>query len=414
MQKPPLSKTVCVIPWLHLNIVPNGKVLHCCMTSDMSHTVGDLNEQSLEEIWNSENLRAIRAAMLKGEQPGVCSKCYAQEASSGFSQRLYLNKYFLPKLFEIARITEPSGHVDKVDLKYWDFRFSNLCNYRCRSCGPDSSSAWVPDAKKLGWLNDQEARKYLHVESVGEAPNLDFIQRYLHQVERIYFAGGEPLLMEEHWQILELLDSQQRYDVQIVYNTNLGTLEYKGRNAADYWRKWGPNVTVRPSLDELGERAELIRSGTVWRTVVENLGIIAGLGAGISPNITVSVFNVSRLPDIIDGLAELGAIAGGPGKFANFSLNVVEQPHYYHVSVLPLARRQDIRQRLEGYIESYNRRHGADIGRHFLHLFSHLDAPSNPKSLEKFRAVTAQLDALRGEQTRVVIPELADILEPSP
>lgn len=405
-----LSKTVCVLPWLHLNIVPNGKVLHCCMTSDMNHYVGDLTEQSLEDVWNSENLRAIRSAMLQGEKPAVCSKCYEREASSGISQRLHLNRYFLPKLFEIAKITDESGHVEKIDLKYWDFRFSNLCNYRCRTCGPDSSSAWVPDAKKLGWLNEKSARKYLHVEVVGEYPKMDFIKRYLHQVERIYFAGGEPLLMDEHWQILELLDSQRRYDVQITYNTNLGTLEYKGRNAADYWRKWGQKIIVSPSIDELGARAELVRSGTVWRTVEENLSIIVGLGVKIAPNITVSVFNVFRLPEIIDGLVELGVINEVPGKFANFSLNVVEQPAYYHVSVLPVEQRQRIRQRLDDYIDRFKQRYHVDISGHFQHLFSHFGAPWQPTNAEKFREMTRQMDAIRAEKTSEVIPELAEIL----
>ena len=216
--------------------------------------------------------------------------------------------------------------------------------------------------------------------------------------------------MDEHWQILDLLDRERRYDVRITYNTNLGTLEYKGRNAADYWRRWGQNIKVCPSVDELGERAELIRSGTVWPTVAANLAIVAGLGVKLAPNITVSVFNAFRLPEIIDGLVELGAIDPA-NPLVGFSLNVVEQPAYYHASVLPLEQRQRIRQRLESYLADFKQRHGgAEIARHFLHLFSHLDAPQPLKQVEKFRKITAELDALRGEKTHETIPELAELL----
>ncbi|MGZ8242881.1 twitch domain-containing radical SAM protein [Methylomagnum sp.] len=411
MNKPPISKTICVLPWLHLNIIPSGKVIHCCMTSDMSHELGDLAEQSLEEIWNSDNMRAIRRQMLAGEKPKVCSRCYEKEESSGVSHRLHFNRDFLPKVFEIPRITTQSGHVDKIDLKYWDFRFSNLCNFRCRVCGPESSSAWVPDAKKLGWLNDQDARKLLRVESVEAVPKIDFVKRYLHQVERIYFAGGEPLLMDEHWQILDILDAQQRYDVKITYNTNLSTLSYKNKSVLEYWPKWGRKISVCPSIDELDERAELIRSGTVWKNVEANLLAIGGLGVRLRPNITVSALNVFRLPEIIDRLLELGVIKEDREHFINFTLNVVEEPQWCHVSILPLETRRTVKERLIRYISDFQEKYRADISAHFKHLLWHLERDWNKANLDVFKNISRQMDVLRNEKTADIIPELKAFLE---
>jgi radical SAM protein with 4Fe4S-binding SPASM domain len=420
MKKPPISKTLCVIPWIHLNIVPNGKVLHCCMTSDTKDFIGDLSTESIEEIWNSEKLRTIRTEMLQGAKPKVCSKCYEKEDSAGTSQRLTYSRSFLRKLFEIPRITNPSGHVEKIDLKYWDFRFSNLCNLRCRTCGPDYSSAWVPDAKKLGWLAETDAQKILHIDSVGEIRNVDFIRQYLPQAERIYFAGGEPLLMDEHWQILDLLDSQQRYDVSIVYNTNFSTLSYKGKNAVEYWLKWGRNILVCPSIDEIDERAELLRSGTVWKTVETNLITVSNLGVRLNPNITVSIFNVARLPDIIDRLIELGVIKKEKENFHNFSLNLVEGPAYYNVSVLPVPTRRRIIQRLNDYLDKFKDKRQADISRHFLQLFDHLkiDQVQDQTDVTKktaqrlvLKSITQRIDSLRNEKTSEIMPELKEILE---
>lgn len=404
------SNTLCVIPWIHVNIIPNGKVIHCCMNSDMEHIIGNLSSQSLEEIWNSDSIKAIRRQMLEGEKPKVCSKCYESEVSSGASIRLYHNKDFRLKLHEIPSITDEFGHVDKIDLRYWDFRFSNLCNFKCRTCCPEFSSTWVADARKMGWLTDQAAKKLLNVESVGDASKIDFLKTYIDQVEKIYFAGGEPLLMDEHWQILEMLDASKRYDVNITYNTNLSTLSHKNKNAIDYWKKWGRKVWLCPSIDELDERAELIRHGTVWKEVQENLRTVGSMDIRVRPNITVSAMNVFRLPEILHRLIDIGVIAKEPENWKNFSINVVESPPHFHVSILPDEIRKKIRQRLDEYIAEYQRRYNADIKYHLQHLFWHLEKPWNKDMMNRFTKFTKQLDKLRNENTVDVIPELKEIL----
>ena len=95
----------------------------------------------------------------------MCKRCFDSERSSGTSNRTNHNKYFKSKLAEIPVITAPDGFVEKVDLKYWDFRFSNLCNYKCRTCGPEFSSSWIPDAMATGW-DRGDNKKVLNVNSV--------------------------------------------------------------------------------------------------------------------------------------------------------------------------------------------------------------------------------------------------------
>ena len=402
--------TVCVIPWTHINIVPQGKVMHCCMNSDMNYFIGDLNLQSLEEVWNSENIKSIRKQMLNGERPKPCSKCYEQEDSSGTSMRLNQNKFFKKKLMEIESITESDGHVDKIDIRYWDFRFSSICNLKCRTCGPSYSSAWVPDAKKLGWINDITDKKMLNVTGVDDVNNIEFLEKYVDQVEKIYFAGGEPLLMDEHWQILEMLDKNNRHDVIITYNTNLSTLEYKNKSVLDYWEKWGRKIWLWPSIDDIDDRAELIRSGTNWKKVEDNLRAISTINIHVRPSITVSAMNVQRIPQIIDRLLEIGVIKEEHENYLNFSLNVVEYSPHFHVSILSDTTRKTIRQDLEDYIEDYKKRYNADIRPLFLHLFWHLEKPHDPKLAESFKKFTNKIDFIRSENTLEVIPELKEVL----
>lgn len=404
------NNTTCVIPWLHLNIIPKGKVYHCCMTSDYKTYAGDLTKQSLEEVWNGEYMMNLRKDMINGIEPKACSKCFEAERSSGTSTRHNHNKFYKSKLDEIPVITEPSGRVDKIELKYWDFRFSNLCNYKCRTCGPDFSSSWIPDSKEMGWMSEEEVKKTFNIATVDDKANLDFLKDQVQHVEKIYFAGGEPLLMDEHWQILEMLDQAKRYEVILTYNSNLSKLTYKNQNALEYWKKWGRRVWLWPSIDEIDERAELIRSGTNWPQVEENLRACAAINIHIRPSITVSAMNVHRIPEIITRLVDLGVIKQEYENMKNIAINVVEYSARFHVSILSDARRAEIKKNLDEFITNYEQKYNTDIRQLFLHLFWHLDKPHNPAMAAEFRDFTKRIDAIRGEDTLSVIPELKDVL----
>lgn len=403
--------TICALPWLHLNIIPRGKVYHCCMTSDYKKFAGDLTTQTIEEVWNGDYMKTLRKDMINGVEPKACSKCFEAERSGGSSTRMNHNKYFKSKLAEIPVITAPDGHVDNVDLKYWDFRFSNLCNYKCRTCGPEFSSSWIPEGKELGWLTEADSKKTININSVDQSTNVDFLKKYVNTVEKIYFAGGEPLLMDEHWQILDMLDQAQRYNIILTYNTNLSKLTYQNKNVLDYWAKWGRKVWLWPSIDEIDERAELIRSGTNWKNVETNLKEVAKLGIHVRPSITVSCMNVHRIPEILTRLVDLGIIKKEIENWQNFSINVVEYSAHFHVSVLSDSRRAEIRTQLETFINDYNKKYNVDIRHLFLHLFWHLEKPHNPSLVKSFKEFSLRMDRLRDENTLEIIPEIAELFE---
>lgn len=403
--------TICVIPWVHLNIIPRGKVYPCCMTTDFTGYAGDLNTQTIEEIWNSDYMKNLRVQMLNGEEPKMCSRCFEGERSSGQSTRTNHNNYFRTKLEEIPIITQPDGHVDKVDLKYWDFRFSNLCNYKCRTCGPEYSSSWIPEARELGWANEKANEKVININTVNEITNVDFLKKYVDVVEKVYFAGGEPLLMDEHWQILDILDKKERYNVILTYNTNLSKLTYKDKNVLDYWAKWGRRVWLWPSIDEIDERAELIRSGTNWKNVEKNLQDVVKLDIHIKPSITVSNMNVARIPEIVQRMIDIGVVRESDENWHNFSFNVLEFGAHFHVSALPDDTRMRIKEKLENFISDFNTKYNTDIRYKFLHLFWHLEKSHKPDLIPVFKKHITRIDKLRNENTLEIIPELKEILE---
>lgn len=404
-----MSDTLCVIPWLHLNFDPDGKVNPCCMISAHEYWAGDLNTQTIQQIWNSDNMKLLRQEMMQGIKPKPCSKCFNKEAATGISNRIHQNRYFPYKLEEIKDITDKDGYCHKLELKYWDFRFSNICNFRCRSCGPKYSSAWLPDSKKL--YGTQHEEKILSINNVHNQNKLDFLLKHIHEVEKIYFAGGEPLLMDEHYVILDLLHEHKRYNVRIQYNTNMSTLEHKGKNVLDYWKNWSKDkVEIWPSIDEIGERAELIRKGTVWDQVEKNLLTIKELGVYVAPGMTVGAMNVFRLPQIVKHLIDIGVI-NKKHNYKNFFVNLLEYPKHYHVSILSDMFRKKIILDIENFIEELKEEYGVNLTESFSYILQQLTLPHDVAAKERFIDLTSKLDLIRNENTYEVIPELKDVLK---
>lgn len=406
------SPTLCAVPWMHLAFEPSGKVLPCCLTASHKVFSGDLKTMSLEEIWNSDQQKSIRKDMIEGREPKICSKCFDRERVTGESARTYHRRDFQDVLDSIPDITEPDGTCTTMDMKYWDFRFSNLCNFKCRSCGPAYSSAWVPDATKLGYA-DQD--KVWSIDSVGEQTNYDFLIEQIDNVRRIYFAGGEPLLMPEHWQILDMLVAKERFDVKLSYNTNCSTLTHGKKNIVDYWSKWQfGKLEIWPSIDEVGERAELIRAGTVWHKVEENLKTLSKLDNIIlRPGLTIGAFNVFRLPEIITHLVDIGVVKRDPKRrslnYNNFFINLLESPKYYHVCILPDDFKHEIILSLENFVEEFNEKYSTNISKLFEHILFELTKPFDVAAAKHFVRQTKKLDDLRGEDTYEVIPELRSV-----
>jgi radical SAM protein with 4Fe4S-binding SPASM domain len=403
--KPQISPTVCAVPWMHLNFEPNGKVVPCCLTSTYNYFAGDLNKEPIDEIWNSKNMKILRKEMMCGKEPEICHKCFDKEKVTGESGRVHHNKEFPHVIKSIPNITKEDGAVTEMNLRYWDFRFSNLCNFKCRSCGPRYSSAWVPDAKKLGWKIEDE--KVTSINGIEEGTNYNFLEDQISVVEKIYFAGGEPLLMPEHWQILELLVKHKRFDVRLSYNTNASTLTYGGKNVIDYWKQWNfGKLEIWPSIDEIGPRAELIRSGTVWSKVENNLIELSKLDNIIlRPGITVGAMNIFRLPEIIEYLKDIGVLKQ-KHNYNNFYLNLLEQPRHYHVHILDDKFREDTIIKLETWITKFNLENNTDISSKFTQMLYELKKPQDLSSLKRFIEVTNQIDSIRDENTYKIIPEL--------
>ena len=205
------SKTFCIYPWIHLHAYPTGEAYPCCH-AEMAYPVGNARHNTLEEIYRDAPMRGLRDDMLNERPNPVCGRCYEQEESGFFSGRKSANKHHG---HHIKRIDD-----DKFQMSYWDIRFSNLCNLSCRSCGHIFSSSWYQDQAKLAGGDWKDRNQVLNYAGRTETDMWEQLVPHLDYVEQIYFAGGEPLMMEEHYNILDKLERRERFDVRLIYNTN--------------------------------------------------------------------------------------------------------------------------------------------------------------------------------------------------
>jgi len=398
------SKTFCMYPWIHIHSYPTGDAYPCCM-SDMKHPIGSTRQNTLEEIWNSTALRQLRLNMLEDVTSPACHNCYEKEKSGFFSGRMSANKHHGHHIDKI-RYTGQDGTLDSFEMVYWDIRFSNLCNLKCRSCGHIFSSQWYQDQVALAgndWAKKHQVLNYAgrHKTDIWEQliPHLD-------HVEQIYFAGGEPLLMEEHYNILEELERRGRFDVRLIYNTNFTHTKLKDRTVFDYWKKFH-SVSVGASLDDMYQRGEYIRKGTVWADVEHNrrqmIEICPNVDFYISP--TLSIMNAGHICEFHKYMVDQGLIQPG-----DLNVNVLQDPPYYRIDIAPQQYKLQLKEKFEQHLnwlrplDSLGR---ATVG--FESSINFMMAIDNQAYLPRFWQRTRELDVLRNENILDIIPELQEL-----
>ena len=396
------SKVFCMYPWIHIHAYPTGEAYPCCH-AEYHGKIGNCKTQTLEQIWNSSEMKTLRHDMLNERENSTCRRCYEQEASGFFSGRQSSNKHHGHQISKVAN-THNDGHVDKFELTYWDIRFSNLCNLRCRSCGHIFSTQWYQDQVKIAGPAWKQKNKVLNYAGRTETDIWEQLEPHLDYVDQIYFAGGEPLLMEEHYQILDELVRRGRFDVRLIYNTNFTHTDLKGKSVFEYWKQF-QSVAIGASLDDSGARGEYIRKGTDWAVVEQNrrdmMRICPEVDFYISP--TLSIMNAWHLPDFHREWVEKGLM-----RAQDLNVNILQDPVHYRIDIAPPEYKQKIQQKYEQHLEwlrSQDHLRRATVG--FESAIKFMNATDNTKLIPQFWFKTDQLDAIRDENILDVIPELA-------
>jgi len=395
------SSTFCMYPWIHFHAYPTGSAYPCCM-ADMQFPVGDMRKNTIREIWNQEPMKEIRRQMLNEQPVSACNRCYEQESTGFVSGRMSANKHH-GHLINRVHETAPDGTLDRFELTYWDIRFSNLCNLSCRSCGHIFSSSWYQDQAKLAGPEWKKTHKVLNYAGRFETDAWDQLVEHIEHVEQIYFAGGEPLLMEEHYKILDELVRQKKFNVRLIYNTNFTHTNLKDRSVFEYWKLFD-SVSVGASLDGSGRYGEYIRKGTDWSRIEQNridmMAICPKVDFYISP--TLSIMNAWHLPDFHRDWVERGLI-----KPQDLNVNILQDPPYYRIDIATIKYKQRLRVKYQGHLEWLKNQDPLErASEGFKSAINFMMATDNTHLIDTFWRKTQELDSVRSERLLDIIPEL--------
>lgn len=334
------NKTFCIAPWVSLMIHTVGTVRPCC---EYTENLGSLNSETIDDIWNNSKLTELRKDLLNNKKPKGCSNCYYKDSLGRESLRNSFNRKFLNHISKVDKTVD--GKLENFELAYVDSRHSNLCNLSCRSCNPYSSSSWNKPAITLGLVDKNFP---VHITPNSKNFNLlDQVKKHIDTLEEIYFAGGEPLMMEETYLILKELDKAKKYSIRLTYNTNLTKSYLKDKNIFDYWKNF-ENITIAASLDGESKKAEYLRCGTVWKDVVnfrkELLDKRPDIDFYISA--TTSIMNVLHVPDFHRSWVDQGLILP-----SQFNVHTLTQPKYLDVSTAPVALKEMIKEKYKDHLK---------------------------------------------------------------
>jgi len=246
---------------------------------DTAAGTGEYAPQTLEQWWNGEHMRSVRVRMINGETLPECEVCNNKLLNTDV-YRSYFWNMFKDQYIQMMSVTDwKTGHYNGKPIS-WDYRFSNLCNFKCRMCGDMLSSSWETEQKTHNMINWADPKNNWQLPEVRSAIT-QFQDQQIEQefadaveqgrVEEVYWVGGEPLMYEQHWlymrRIIELGHGPQVY---ARYNTNLSRVNYKGVNLFTDILAHVRDYQICASLDGTGAIGEYIRTGLDYAEWLSN------------------------------------------------------------------------------------------------------------------------------------------------
>jgi len=392
----------CVLPWVSLEASPIGTVRPCCLAdeeiADDAGAKFDLNSADLSAVQNSQYMQRLRGEFIEGKQPRTCRKCWNEERAGRTSKRMYT----LDRLKHI--ISDEEWTADAKPLRFLDLKLGNICNLKCRICGSWSSSTFA--AEELQYLShNEEKKKSFHYQMLrrGAWPreNPTFwseIDRVIDHINYIEFTGGEPFMIQEHFDLLQrIVDMGIAAQVEIHYNTN-GT-QWPSQ-AEEIWRHF-KLVEIAFSIDDVGARFEYQRTNAEWDKVNANLDLFRHMRArrnNIELQVcsTVNVFNVMYLEDLANWIDQQG--------FDMVYWNMMHEAYYFSINALPENAKQLASDRLQSAKISDRHRTEFDRMIKFMQGAASLDGTI-------LRMKVKDLDWRRGQDLRDHHPELAEAIQ---
>jgi organic radical activating enzyme len=401
------SGTFCSMPWIHLHSTPEGVAAPCCIAKSCSTPIGmgDTKKQGLMELVNSPQMNQLRLDMLAGKRNDECTICYDQEDVGIASNRQTSLSAHRSAIDDACNFTNDDGSLDQFNMRYFDVRFSNICNFKCRSCGQEYSTQWEQENSRA---NVPWARE------IAKNNNKEFLQDILDQIpnmELAYFAGGEPLITEQHYIILEEMIRQKKTDIVLRYTTNLSNLKFKSKDLLGLWKHFDNKIELYASVDHVKERAEYIRHGTDWGVVESNLLLVKSQpNIAVRMNTVLTLFNYLTIDQFYGYLIDKGLYSKSDGTYQLYSTS---HPKNISIRTLPTEYKQQGKESVDRTIAlMYEKNFTKDQIKQLEDTKLWVDVEHNwEQEKELFKNEINRVDLLRGEDFRKTFPELAPLMD---
>ena len=324
------NKTFCMAPWSHTYLSPQSERRLCCasrekadwatqyLDSDKADEDSQYNPGTLDDHWNSEYMKGIRRDLMAGKEIPQCTVCNDKLLNVSI-YRDYFNKTLFPnKIEEAFEKTRDDGFTNMKPISF-DYRIKNLCNFKCRMCGDQLSSSWESERRQMGDYDNEDNTDFWAKKEnkpAIEAFQRDVAEKELWEavktgtIEEIYWVGGEPLMWEIHWKVMEyLIKHDLAKNVWIRYNTNFSRTTYKHWDLKDMLPHF-KMVQICASIDGTGEIVEYVRHGIKWDQWIKNFKDFLFLNKkygeyGIAFDLTITTPGLFSLKDLFDLSLEL-------------------------------------------------------------------------------------------------------------
>ncbi len=305
MSEPTKNNTFCVLPFINLSVSSDGAARICCNNKDLGEKkfpfLQNITATNNEHPLNSSFHKELRLALTSGVQHSSCNRCWEVEAGGGFSYRNIFNLTYEKRVTaDILPNLKADGALENPKYFYFDLALGNNCNLRCRMCNPNSSSQWVKDERELNvWGYSPVELETFNQLNWFESKAADlFLTEHLKYADRLNFLGGEPLLIKEHFKLLErCIELGFAQNISLQYNSNLTTLPESLKNLWSQFKR----VEVNLSCDGLKNLNEFIRFPMRWEKWLENVIKICSwrkeINLTLSFHSTFQSLNVTQLSD---------------------------------------------------------------------------------------------------------------------
>lgn len=359
---------------MHTYIKANGSLVACCESQEF---VLDNSEPSFRSRWTSNHYQKLRRQIMAGERPEACRKCWANEDLGLTSNRQEMlenlnSGFFGDEVTTLDFENELTQLPTSIEVK-----LSNVCNLKCRMCHPSSSHRlWedrdIHEAHRgpLKWNPRVQTSDQTMNQLYQAGPD------FFSNLRVIQFSGGEPLISDEHLNILEKLLSHDPQKCQVRYSTNLQQLSHRSINFLDMWQPF-KKVNIKVSIDGLGDVYDYIRVGGSFQRLMENFRSLIALQR---PNIELAIGFTTQAYNVFQ-LAEFLTFFEQYIPRSQISTHWLHSPKILSVSALPQKLRAQMAARMK------QTRDDLDATASLLE-----ELPDQPKLWQRFLKYTHELD----------------------